>query len=137
TARPGWRCRCGGWARWRGGSASWRRRAMRADHDPAPLDPAAARALAEATVGDPFALLGPHPGPAGTLLRVFAPGAEAVEAVAADGRPVAALRPAQVAGLFTAQSGDPALQAGPAGYRLRLRWPGGSVQETEDPYAFG
>lgn len=110
---------------------------MRADHAPGQLEPAAAQALAEATVGDPFALLGPHPGPAGTLLRVFAPGADAVEAIAADGRPVATLQPTQVAGLFAVQHSDPALQAGPAGYRLRIRWPGGSVQETEDPYAFG
>ena len=41
-----------------------------------PLDPEIAAALARGQFGDPFAVLGPHPGPDGRFVRVFVPGAQ-------------------------------------------------------------
>jgi len=95
------------------------------------IDPAAAQALAGGSVGDPFELLGPHPTEGGLLVRAFLPGAEGVEAVAADGAILARLNPVQLPGLYAA-----IIPAG-SDYRLRIHWRGGAVQETEDPYAFG
>lgn len=96
------------------------------------IDPAAARALAAGTVGDPFQLLGPQRDADGTVVRVYLPPAEAVDLLdAGSGEPLAALQPLQEPGLFAAWvPGSPR-------YRLRIRWPGGTVEETEDPYAFG
>ena len=95
------------------------------------IDPAAAEALAQGRVGDPFALLGPHQSAAGTVVRVYVPGALAVEAIArSDRAPLATLEPRQQFGLFMG------LLARHAPYILRITWPGG-VQETEDPYSFG
>ncbi|GIX11508.1 MAG: 1,4-alpha-glucan branching enzyme GlgB 1 [Elioraea sp.] len=85
----------------------------------------AIEALVTGRHGDPFALLGPHAGE----VRHFAPGAERVEVVA--GGAAVALPLIHPSGLF----GGPAPSAG--GYILRIHWPGGVIQETEDPYAFG
>ena len=96
------------------------------------LEPAAAEALAAATVGDPFALLGPHEDALGTIVRVYVPGAEAVDLYAqADGALLVQLQPVQIDGLFAGRI--------PRGvfYRQRIRWPGGAEFETEDPYSFG
>jgi 1,4-alpha-glucan branching enzyme len=79
-------------------------------------------ALAEGRHGDPFAFLGPH----GGVVRVFLPGAEAVEAVTGSG----ALPLARV----HAAGGFEGVVSGP--YRLRAHWPSGP-QEIEDPYRFG
>ena len=96
------------------------------------LDPAAARALAQGTVGDPFQLLGPHCDDEGLTVRVFLPPAESVDLLAADsGERIATMQPVQESGLFAARL------PGSQRYRLRIRWPGGTVEETEDPYAFG
>jgi 1,4-alpha-glucan branching enzyme len=99
----------------------------------APFD-ATALALAELVDGrlrDPFAFLGPHDGGDAPLIRTFQPGAVAVDAVARDDadRRIA-LQPVGASGLFTGVAGD----LGP--YTLRITWPGGAVQETEDPYSF-
>ena len=81
--------------------------------------------LVHGTHGDPFSLLGRH----GGVLRALAPGAEAVEVTSTDGTwPLVRRHPA---GLFEGR----APQAWP--YLLRIAWPGGVVQETEDPYGFG
>jgi 1,4-alpha-glucan branching enzyme len=105
----------------------------------APFDPAAA-ALAELMDGrlsDPFAVLGPHRvgGSGGTgggvEIRTFQPGAVAVEAVARDGALLGVLQPVGASGLFTGQ------MVGDRPYVLRIQWPGGVGQETEDPYSFG
>jgi 1,4-alpha-glucan branching enzyme len=95
------------------------------------IDPAAAQALASGSVGDPFALLGPHPTDGGVILRAYLPGAEAVEALAADGSVLAELLPVQLPGLYAA------MIPAPCAYRYRIRWRGGVVQETEDPYSYG
>ncbi len=95
------------------------------------LDPAAAQALAGGAVGDPFALLGPHPVPGGYVVRVYLPPAEAVEVLDRQGAKLAQLQPMQVPGLFAGRIGAR------SEYRLRIHWPGGTVQEVEDPYSFG
>jgi len=108
--------------------------------DPALLiDPHAAQALFAGVAPDPFALLGPHAverdGAAGggrdTVVRAFVPPAEAVEAIDAGGTVLAQLLALQTPGLFCGR-----IPTG-AAYRLRIHWPGGMTQETEDPYAFG
>ena len=86
-------------------------------------------ALVEGRHGDPFALLGPHLGPGGWILRALCPGALSVTAVTLDGSVLAALARVHPAGLFAATI------PGRVPYRLRIAWPGGE-QETEDPYAF-
>ena len=94
------------------------------------LDPATQRALAEGTLGDPFAVLGPHESARGRIIRAFLPGAVRVEAVSRlDGHLLGDLAPGAPYGLF-----EGTVTGGP--YFLRIHWPG-AVQETEDPYAFG
>jgi len=98
---------------------------------PPSIDADALRSLAEATSGDPFALLGPHRTEDGPIIRAFLPGADIVEAVdRADGRRLAVLLPGQISGLFEGFVTDE------APYRLRISWPN-ALQETEDPYSFG
>ena len=100
--------------------------------DPALLPAQAVEALTGGFASDPFALLGPHACEGDTVIRVHAPAAEAVEVLEAAGDTVLArLTPVQAPGLFSGRI------ARGAGYRLRLHWPGGVQQETEDPYAFG
>ncbi len=94
-------------------------------------DPDAVKALAGGRLGDPFALLGPHPCARGTVVRAYLPPAEAVAAIDRSGAVLAMLQPLQTPGLFAG-----IIPAG-AAYRLRIQWPGGRVQETEDPYSFG
>jgi 1,4-alpha-glucan branching enzyme len=95
------------------------------------LERATANALANATHGDPFSVLGPHPHDAGYIIRAFLPGAQKVEVCArADGRTLARLDPGQPEGMFQGFIREP------APYLLRIAWPG-AVQETEDPYSFG
>ena len=86
--------------------------------------------LQRAEDGDPFSFLGPHAQGDETLVRVWLPGADAVELLASDGSPMGRMHCSDPQGLFELQLP----QAQP--YRLRIHWPG-SVQETEDPYAFG
>ncbi len=82
-------------------------------------------------LADPFAILGPHDGPDGRIVRSFQPGAVAVDVLArADGALLGHLAPVGETGLFEGpvQSNVP--------YRLRVQWPE-TVQEIEDPYSFG
>jgi 1,4-alpha-glucan branching enzyme len=94
-------------------------------------DPDAVRALADGVLSDPFALLGPHPAGTHTIVRAYLPSAEAVEAIDAGGALLCRLQAVQTPGLFAGRI--PATSA----YRLRIHWPDGVLQETEDPYAFG
>lgn len=99
---------------------------------PTGLDPAALEAIAAGRHGDPFAVLGRHPTGEGTAVRACLPDAVAVEAVArSGGRRLAKLKPVHPAGVFAGvlDEDEP--------YLLRITWPGGAVQETEDPYGFG
>ncbi|BBE72709.1 1,4-alpha-glucan branching protein GlgB [Oharaeibacter diazotrophicus] len=95
------------------------------------LDSGAIRAIADGRHGDPFAVLGPHPGPGGaSVVRAFLPGALTATVVGPDGAVLAAMVPVED-GLFAAALPGPA----PWPYRLRVEWPGG-VHEAEDPYQF-
>ncbi len=92
-------------------------------------------ALCEGRHGDPFALLGPHPGGAGgQVLRCFLPGAHEVQAVAGKQRwPLARLHEA---GLF--EGPLPALpQPALLQYKLQVSWADGHRTLEEDPYRFG
>jgi len=61
--------------------------------DPALLsDPEAVKALIEGRLGDPFALLGPHPGAQGTVVRAYLPPAESVAAIDGGGALLARLQ---------------------------------------------
>lgn len=93
-----------------------------------PLDPEIAAALERGQFGDPFAVLGPHPGPDGRFVRVFAPGAQSVAVMQGEQRERIELARRDAPGLFEGPIGEGA-------YLLAISWPGGE-QITEDPYAF-
>jgi 1,4-alpha-glucan branching enzyme len=95
------------------------------------LDLPRAQALADAILGDPFAVLGPHKTPDGWVVRAFLPAATRVQVVGRpDGQVLGTLDRGATDGLFEGLVDDfkP--------YRLRISWTN-SVQETEDPYSFG
>ncbi|WP_237213509.1 1,4-alpha-glucan branching protein GlgB [Falsiroseomonas oryziterrae] len=81
--------------------------------------------------GDPFALLGPHAAPGGTVVRAFVPHAEFLDAVIGDRRVALARR--HDSGFF---EGLLEGAAPPLSYRLAARNAGGAW-ELEDPYRFG
>jgi 1,4-alpha-glucan branching enzyme len=95
------------------------------------IDEASAVALESGRLEDPFALLGPHAVPGGVVIRAFLPPAEAVDVVDQQQQLLAPMQPLMPRGLFVAQV------RAPGRYCLRIRWPGGLTQITEDPYAFG
>ncbi|MCE4281963.1 GlgB N-terminal domain-containing protein, partial [Xanthomonas hortorum] len=88
------------------------------------------QALADGLPADAFAVLGPHTQADGRrLVRVLAPGAEAMGLIDPRGKLLARMQPDAIEGVF---EGVLAVE-GP--YRLRIVWPD-VVQEIEDPYAF-
>ncbi|GMG85618.1 1,4-alpha-glucan branching protein GlgB [Paralimibaculum aggregatum] len=97
--------------------------------NPSPA-PEALAALAAGEHADPFGLLGPHREGAGWVIRALIPGAEAVEAVLADG--AVALEPEGPEGLFAGPAGADR----PGAYRLRAR-AGSASWELDDAYRFG
>ena len=85
-----------------------------------PLDRAVVAALANATHGDPFVVLGPHESEAGPIVRAFLPGARSVEVLArADRTPLGRLEAHDDSGLFEG------LVRRPEPYILRIEWPDG------------
>ncbi|SJZ62762.1 1,4-alpha-glucan branching enzyme [Lysobacter spongiicola DSM 21749] len=93
-------------------------------------DPQVVQALARASHGDPFSVLGPHHIGDTRVVRVWAPGAESVSVVARGTGETHSLESAEI---------EPALFGGPIGdgtYELGIKWPGG-IQRTCDPYSFG
>src|SRR5579863_9605915 len=88
-------------------------------------------AILAARHADPFALLGPHATPAGTVVRAFVPFAETVDVVDTAGTAIAGLA-ARGEGFFEALI---AAQNIPLRYRLRAANSGGSW-EFDDPYTF-
>ena len=92
---------------------------------------AAAAALREGRLEDPFALLGPHVEGDGLGVRTFQPGAEAVELLDREDRSSLAFLQEHAPGLFTGSL--PADRP----YLFRITWPDGALQEMEDPYSFG
>ena len=92
---------------------------------------AAIDALLEGTHADPFSLLGPHRGPAGTFARAILPGAGTVEAFSLAGEALGRLEPRDPRGLFEgAISGAPQ----PLTYRCTA---GAHSWLVTDPYSFG
>ena len=88
----------------------------------------AVEALVAGRHGDPFALLGPH----GEEVRTFQPGARGVSVLAReDGAGLGRLEQVHPAGLCAGRVSRR------VPYLLHIEWPGGAVQETEDPYSFG
>ena len=86
--------------------------------------------LANGSLRDPFAVLGPFETDIGRFVRAFLPGAQSIEVVArGDGRHLGTLAPAQPEGLFMGRV------EGDEPYCFRVQWPG-AVQETEDSYSF-
>jgi 1,4-alpha-glucan branching enzyme len=96
-----------------------------------PGDPALVAALIEGHLGDPFALLGPHRTPNGTIVRTYCPSALEVVAIDRHGAALATLHPLTTPGLFVGTI------ASDLPYALRITWSGGQEQVTEDPYSFG
>ncbi len=94
------------------------------------LNPEQIESIRHGQVGDPFALLGPHTEPDGShMVRVFLPGAQAVQVVAgAHAWPLAATH---ADGVFEGPV------AAPGHYQLRVRWAAGPESLIEDPYRFG
>ena len=85
--------------------------------------------LVQAQHDAPFHWLGPHEQGDQTLVRLLLPGAEAVELIDAAHQ-LLAVAESREGGLYQA-----CLPKG-ARYRLRITWPEGIVQITEDPYRF-
>ncbi len=97
------------------------------------LEAAAVQALTEARHGDPFAVLGLHPGPGGALwVRVLNPQAAQITLLV-DGQPLVALK-AKGGGFFEAQVPGKRERFD---YRLRIQWPDGSRGDYADAYAYG
>ena len=90
--------------------------------------------LCRAAHGDPFSVLGLHPGPDGLLwLRTMLPGAAQVAVLdASNGELLGALKPRHSDGLF---EGPLSVLQRP-NYRLQVRWVDGSSTITDDPYRF-
>lgn len=99
-----------------------------ASHAP---DGAAVEAVVQGRHGDPFAVLGPHGTAAGTAVRAFLPGAEAVTVLdARGGAALGALERVHPEGFWSGAI------AARVPYRLRVRWQSGDESEAEDPYAY-
>jgi 1,4-alpha-glucan branching enzyme len=95
------------------------------------LEREAAVLLTQARLRDPFAVLGRHPVPDGWVIRAFVPGAKGVDILDKhNGETLCMLGLGAVDGLFEGRVADE------RPYVLRIRWPS-TVQDTEDPYAFG
>jgi 1,4-alpha-glucan branching enzyme len=95
----------------------------------------AIEALVRGEHGDPFAVLGPHRDPAGTVtVRALLPGVAAAAVVAPGaGAPEHPLRRLHPGGLWETTLPARAL---PDGYRLRLVDGAGRARDVEDPYRF-
>ncbi len=98
------------------------------------LSPADAQAIAAGAHGDPFSILGPHPVPGGLVIRVLAPDADRVRALAPGGRILTALEPLPEAGsVFCGFL--PGCRNKPE-YQLELQR-GTSSWQRDDAYRFG
>jgi 1,4-alpha-glucan branching enzyme len=87
-------------------------------------------ALLDGSHADPFSLLGPHEGPAGTFARAFLPGAEEVEAFSLKGGRLGKMQRVETQGLFEGK-----LRGKPKPIKYRCRGLGTEWWVT-DPYSF-
>jgi 1,4-alpha-glucan branching enzyme len=91
-----------------------------------------AEAIASGTHGNPFSVLGLQEFQGGFLARAFVPGADDVQALTLDGRPVGRLEPGAVSGLFEGRLAITSRQP------LRYAATNSSAAwEAEDPYSYG
>jgi 1,4-alpha-glucan branching enzyme len=107
------------------------------------ISTATIEALIVARHGDPFSILGPHRVGDANVVRALLPSALAVEVIDASDptHSLGTLIRIHEAGLFEGSvAASTTSDWGPA-YRLRITWPtadgGTTVQEADDPYAFG
>ena len=91
-------------------------------------------AILAAKHADPFGVLGMHVDATGVVVRAFVPGAQRVRVTDRTGRSAGELARIDDAGVFAAYL--PRRRRAFA-YRLRITWPGGFVEERDDPYRFG
>ena len=104
---------------------------VRTAPSPPPVPGYETEALAHALHGDPFRVLGPHETPAGRVVRAFLPSAESAEVLRRSDR-------ARIGRLEHFENGlFQGIVSERAPYLLRVTWPGGVVQETEDSYSYG
>lgn len=97
------------------------------------LHPSEIESICNASHGDPFATLGPHPvGSGQQSIRCFLPGAAQVQVQGADGAVLGALSRLHEAGFY---EGVVTLASG-APYRLVVQWESGPHDTLEDPYRF-
>jgi 1,4-alpha-glucan branching enzyme len=96
------------------------------------LSPAEIDAIVRGEHGDPFAVLGPHPGATGVWLRVLVPGAVAVTVLVGEDE-IARLEAIHVNGLFAGLLEPEIL---PDAYRLALEYGDGRREVVEDSYRF-
>ncbi len=89
-----------------------------------------AHALLEGRLDNPFALLGVHENDGVRTIRTFQPEAESVQCLPTTGK----------GGSVKLDRVGPGLFVGTlpfkGSYLLQIRWQDGTIQETEDPYAF-
>src|SRR3569623_260347 len=126
TGPTGWPFRSKACAAW--SIACWPRTWPMPDRDPELVD-MLRETFWRLYLRDPFAVRGLHQDDVLWSVRAFLPGAERVEIVTDFDSPM----PMQA-------MGDGFFYGIPASvprYRLRVHWPGGAVEESEDPYAFG
>jgi len=96
----------------------------------AAIPPDTIAAIVEGRHADPFAVLGPHEVGGRLMLRAYVPGATTLDAVGADGQPLAHLAQRHPAGFFEGPL--------PARARYRLRAANADGAWTvDDAYAFG
>ncbi|HXW04982.1 MAG TPA: 1,4-alpha-glucan branching protein GlgB [Vicinamibacterales bacterium] len=90
-------------------------------------------AIAAARHWDPFSFLGPHVTDGGLVVRAVFPAAEGVSLVRNGSEPLEMTR-RHSAGVYEIVVHD---LAEIPDYRLRVAWPGGVVEEVDDPYRYG
>ena len=88
-------------------------------------------ALVAGRHANPYAILGPHRGGAGIIVRTFQPQAVSVELVGTDGQVLAEMQRVHAGGLFSG-----VLPPRKRRYRLRVASADGDLIEIEDPYRF-
>jgi 1,4-alpha-glucan branching enzyme len=93
-------------------------------------DPATLHKLVDGELRDPHAFLGRHPGPDGTVVRVWRPEAQNVRLLV-GGETVAKLEQIHPAGVFEGVTDEPLDD-----YQVEVEYPGGRVFTVRDPYRF-
>ncbi|MGE5547768.1 MAG: 1,4-alpha-glucan branching protein GlgB [Solirubrobacterales bacterium] len=101
---------------------------MAAKKQTALVAPSDADAIAGGSHGNPFAVLGPHAGRTGTIIRTFQPHTRRAWVLAAAGE--VEMTRVHPEGLYAAEIADP------GHYRIRLEYGDGRLETIEDPYRF-